>query len=334
MFSACGVVPMKNDLTNQTFGLLTAKRIVGKDSRGYLWYCECQCGGEKVVPAVYLRNLHTRSCGCLGRKIKENSIKKGDRWGFLEAVEFVEYETRPDGKRRAVWLFRCKCGEEKKLPVANVKFGNVRSCGCKAREHITNLKKEDITGVEYDRLKAVRPTDKRDKSGSIIWEFECQCGGKIEISVNAFRSGRYHSCGCFYEETRKDCTSYRKDFVDNTCLSTIVAGKKPSTLNTSGHTGVYLDKRSGKWQAYINYKKKRYHLGFFKEKEDAIRARKEGEARIHDPVIMEHFQNLTPESKKEFIEYLKSVGAAVALDKQAGEMNEQTAPGQQGAENI
>jgi len=53
------------------------------------------------------------------------------------------------------------------------------------------------------------------------------------------------------------------------------------------------------------------YLGFFTNIEDAIRARKEGEARIHDPVIMEHFQNLTPERKKEFIEYMKSIGAAI-----------------------
>ena len=93
----------------------------------------------------------------------------------------------------------------------------------------------------------------------------------------------------------------------------MIAAKTPSALNTSGHTGVYLDKRSGKWQAYINYKKKRYYLGFFTNIDDAIRARKEGEARIHGPVIMEHFQNLTPERRKEFIEYMKSIGAAVEL---------------------
>lgn len=164
------------DLTNQTFGLLTLKEIVGKERKGYLWRCECECGGEKVVPASYLRNGHTKSCGCL------------------------------------------------------------------------------------------------------------------------------------YKESRKDCTSYRNDFVENTCLSSIVAAKTPGVLNTSGHTGVYFDKRSKKWQAYINYRKKRHYLGSFEEKEDAICTRKEGEAKLHDPVIMEHFDKLTPERKKEFIAHMKSIG--------------------------
>ena len=307
---------MKLDLTNQPFGKLTAKEIVGKDKRGYLWRCECECGGEKVVPASYLRNGHTQSCGCIIKNIKENSIKKGDRWGRLEADRFVRYDT-PERGYQAIWLFKCDCGTLKEIPVSNVKFGGTRSCGCKATEHITNLNREDITGEEYDRLKAVRPTDKRDASGSVIWEFECKCGGKIEISVNAFRNGSYHSCGCLYRESRKDCTSYRKDFVDSTSISKIVAAKKPIATNSSGHTGVWFNKRRGLWEAYIDYQKKRYRLGSHKDINDAIRARKEAERRLHDPVILEHFQNLTPERKKEFIEYMKSIGIAVEIGSTA-----------------
>lgn len=41
--------------------------------------------------------------------------------------------------------------------------------------------------------------------------------------------------------------------------------------NTSGHKGIYWDKSRNNWQAYINFNKKRYHLGRFKKKEDAIK---------------------------------------------------------------
>ena len=294
----------KKDISNQQFGRLTAKEIVGKDKKGYLWRCECECGGEKIVPAAYLLNQHTRSCGCIVREIKENSIKKGDRWGLLEAVEFVGYEDLPTGKRRAVWKFKCDCGTVKIMPVANVKFGGTRSCGCLAKQHITNLNKEDITGEFYDRLKAIRPTDKRDVTGSIVWEFECECGNTIELSVGTFRSGRVHSCGCLYKETRTECNSYRKDFVDNTCLSSIVTAKKPNARNSSGYTGVYLDKRSGKWQAYINFQKRRYNLGLFKDIHGAIKVRKIAEERIHDPIVLQYWDNLTDVRKSEFIYYL------------------------------
>ena len=45
--------------------------------------------------------------------------------------------------------------------------------------------------------------------------------------------------------------------------------------NTSGYTGVY--KKGKKWQAKITYNKKVIHLGTFKNKSDAINARKQAE---------------------------------------------------------
>ena len=296
---------MTKDLTEKTFGLLTAKEIVGKSKRGTLWRCECACGGEKIVPAPYLQNHHTRSCGCLVKNIRENAIKKGDRFDRLEAVEFVGYTTRATGKRQAVWKFRCDCGKEKDMPMANVKFGNVRSCGCKAMAHITNLRKEDITGETFDRLTARRPTDERDDNGSIVWEFDCVCGNTTKMSVYRFHTRRVHSCGCWYKESRKDCTSYRKDIIDGTSISTIVASKIRPARAASGHTGIYLDKRSGKWVANINFRKKRYYLGRFDDINKAVNARKLGEQRLHDPVIMEHWDTLTPKKQREYLVHIQ-----------------------------
>ena len=47
--------------------------------------------------------------------------------------------------------------------------------------------------------------------------------------------------------------------------------------NKSGFTGVSFYKRDKNWQAYINVDTKRIHLGKFKNKEDAIKVRKEAE---------------------------------------------------------
>ena len=47
--------------------------------------------------------------------------------------------------------------------------------------------------------------------------------------------------------------------------------------NTSGHTGVYLVKRTSRWQASIAHNQKHIHLGFFTTIEDAIAARKAAE---------------------------------------------------------
>lgn len=49
------------------------------------------------------------------------------------------------------------------------------------------------------------------------------------------------------------------------------------TSNKSGICGVIFCKQNNKWQAYIGLDNKQKHLGFFKEKENAIIARKKAE---------------------------------------------------------
>ena len=71
--------------------------------------------------------------------------------------------------------------------------------------------------------------------------------------------------------------------------------------NTSGYTGVYFDKRSQRWNAYINFKKKRYYLGSYRDIEDAVKKRRLAEERLHDPEIMERLEDLTAEKKTEFM---------------------------------
>ena len=54
--------------------------------------------------------------------------------------------------------------------------------------------------------------------------------------------------------------------------------------NTSGVTGVYRNRRTGRWCAQITFKRKTYYLGAYEKKDDAIRARKRGEG-LHENFI-------------------------------------------------
>ena len=54
------------DLTNMTFGRLTAQAAVGSTKQGAtLWCCRCSCGNETVVRGYSLMQGNTKSCGCL-----------------------------------------------------------------------------------------------------------------------------------------------------------------------------------------------------------------------------------------------------------------------------
>ncbi len=55
--------------------------------------------------------------------------------------------------------------------------------------------------------------------------------------------------------------------------------KKPKN-NTSGVKGVYWDKLSKKWEASIQVNMKKKSLGYFKNKDESIKARKESESEL------------------------------------------------------
>lgn len=54
----------------------------------------------------------------------------------------------------------------------------------------------DLTGKVFGKLTVLSITEKRDKSGKIIWECLCSCGNKHFVSGYVLTSGRSKSCGC------------------------------------------------------------------------------------------------------------------------------------------
>ena len=57
--------------------------------------------------------------------------------------------------------------------------------------------------------------------------------------------------------------------------------------NKSGVTGVTFEKDRGKWRAGIQMHGKFISLGRYKNKEEAIAARKEAEKRFFSPIVLE-----------------------------------------------
>lgn len=66
------------DLTGQKFGKLTVikrEKNIRKNDGSIIsrWMCKCDCGNETIVYSSFLKNGHTKSCGCLQKK---NATKK------------------------------------------------------------------------------------------------------------------------------------------------------------------------------------------------------------------------------------------------------------------
>lgn len=61
-----------------------------------------------------------------------------------------------------------------------------------------NARMEDISGRTFGRWTALSFAGRR--SGSQIWECQCQCGTIREVAMNNLKSGKSRSCGCLQRE--------------------------------------------------------------------------------------------------------------------------------------
>lgn len=57
----------------------------------------------------------------------------------------------------------------------------------------------DISGQRFERLVAVRPTEKR-QSRCVVWECICDCGNICYRNVNSLKNRNEKSCGCLHRE--------------------------------------------------------------------------------------------------------------------------------------
>lgn len=70
------------------------------------------------------------------------------------------------------------------------------------------MKKENLIGKKYGLLTVLAFTDKRNKSGSLIWKCKCDCGNIVELSTSEIKRPERKSCGCLMKKT-KDLTNIR-----------------------------------------------------------------------------------------------------------------------------
>lgn len=174
------------------------------------------------------------------------------------------------------WKYVCDCGNSGEAFTSDIRRGKIKSCGC------ARFQAKDITHQRFGRLVAKEQTGEVGKMG-MAWVCECDCGNTVTVPIGRLTNGHTRSCGClnFAQETIAKRKETNKKYNINNTRSAALNRKNLNKNNKSGITGVFWDKREKKWRAQIMFKKKNYVLGNFVKKEDAVKARKEAEDRIH-----------------------------------------------------
>ena len=205
----------------------------------------------------------------------------GQVFGYLTVIEKTDQR---DGSGSIRWKCICKCGAPVIAPARGLITGANKSCGCKRKEHAAKLKQNDLLGMVFGRLTVIRKMEER-RNGCVMWECQCACGNIVPVRGASLLQGNTKSCGCYNEELAPKTLlpHIEADRVAGTKLKLL--NNTPPSNNTSGVRGVTHHKKSGRWNASIGFQKKVYHLGSFKEKEDAIKARQAAEDALWKPFI-------------------------------------------------
>lgn len=218
----------------------------------------------------------------------------GKRFGNWMIIDYAPDRIDGSGKHHKRYVCQCDCGNTMEKDYLKLKAGAKMCKKCYLKiaqynsipfEHKTN--KYDLSG-DCGILYASN-TEKRfyfdkedyDKIKNICWiEADGYLSGYDIFSKRRIVFHRYimnAPCGKVVDHISRNTYDCRKSNLRICNQADNTKNKSLYKNNTSGKTGVAYDKKDGKWIAYIHCNKKRFDLGRFANKEDAIKARLNGE---------------------------------------------------------
>jgi hypothetical protein len=231
-------------------------------------------------------------------KVKDNLTGKVfTRLTVLKQAE--DYIEPKSGQHRAQWLCECSCEEHNQVIVLgkSLKQGKTKSCGCLRKENIrcefqktNNYNLTMDCGVGYCTNTGNEfyfDLEDYDKIKDYCWYENIRPNGYhalVAYNKDTGSNVRMHQIiiGSYYDHINRNPLDNRKSNLRKATDKENSTNRKIRIDNTSGVTGVSFDKRRGKWWAFVvGNDKKVVSLGYFINKDDAIRARLQGEIKYY-----------------------------------------------------
>lgn len=198
---------------------------------------------------------------------------------------------------------RCECGNEKVIRGVNLTAGVSKSCGClqkeKAAKHLHSVTKKYNKFYIKDGVVHVILSN----SGSEMlcdeddWErLKYHCWGEDFYGYAVSRNRedgvlRFHDCimnpknGLVVDHVNRMPLDNRKDNLRVVTQRVNAINSNMKCTNTSGHTGVWRRKDTGRWSARIVVNYRQISLGCFDTKQEAIEARKKAFDKYFKPLL-------------------------------------------------
>lgn len=239
-------------------------------------------------------------------KTKENLV--GQQFELLTVIQQAQDYVDSKGKHYARWLCECSCPQHNRIVVLgrDLKQKHTQSCGCLKRTTSARNGKQNKKCNEYNlegeygigyTLKGEEfwfDLDDYDKIKNYCWFYDKR--GYVTSSI--YQNNK--SCMIYlhrivmepiadglevdhknHPPRNNHKIDNRKDNLELVTRSGNNMNKSLHSNNQSGVTGVCWQKGNDKWKAYIGVNGTQIILGFFDDKDEAIRIRKQAEVEYY-----------------------------------------------------
>ena len=142
----------------------------------------------------------------------------------------VLYPIGQANDHRVLWRCKCTCGNICDVSSKLLLNGHTKSCGCRntrVRQEWGKSTAKNLANQKFGKLLAITPTDKRAKSGEIMWHCRCDCGKEKYVSSTNLIQGITQSCGCLTQShgeyaieqlLKENNIQYQTEYIDKHCL--------------------------------------------------------------------------------------------------------------------
>ena len=225
-------------------------------------------------------------------KVKEDLT--GKKYGMLTVIKQTNDYIRPNGRHESNWLCQCECGNYIEVIIGNL--NKTTSCGCYASKltkernkklhyNIYDLSGEYGVGITSNTNKEFYfDLEDYDKIKNYTWAESFPSKNfstLVTTDPTTMKTIKMHQLLGFkgYDHKNRNELDNRKCNLRPATQQENSYNKKKPANNTSGIIGVWWNKRNQNWCSEIKANKQKIFIGSFINKEDAIKARLEAEAK-------------------------------------------------------
>lgn len=208
----------------------------------------------------------------------------------LTVLKQVEDHVTSGGEHCSQWLCKCNCGNNKEVLARgkDLRSGDKTSCGCLTKElRILNATKRNPVNLDGEygvgwtlntNKEFYFDLDDYDKIKNYCWYEYVDHNNYHALQANDTELGstirmQWLIMGKYYDHIDRNTLNNRKNNLRPATSTENSQNRSKYKNNTSGFTGVSWYKQIGKWKVQIQYHKRKINIGYFENKEDAIRAR-------------------------------------------------------------